>query len=381
MLSITSGCIPKPQKIVIYGPEGIGKTTFASKFPDPVFIDTEGSTYHMDVRRVRKPENWPELMETVRQFAASPGICRTLVLDTADWAEMLCIESVCDRYQKNSIESFSYGKGYTYVQEEFGRLLNTLTEVINAGMNVVITAHAKMRKFEQPDEMGAYDRWEMKLSKQVAPMVKEWADMVLFANFKTFSVAVDDKGKKRKAQGGKRVMYTSHHPCWDAKNRHGLPDELPLDYEKIRHCIEHDVPESAPTPQTVNYQTPVNLPQERVPEIPVMSTQNSSPAEPSAPITPTPKAPTSQQIPSMSQNTAPRDAPGDIPPKLLPLMLSTDITEDEIRTVFAEKGYYPKDTPWSVLQSEGFVDDWIIPYWTNIVDAIMTLRTNQSVPF
>ena len=58
-----------------------------------------------------------------------------------------------------------------------------------------------------------------------------------------------------------------------------------------------------------------------------------------------------------------------------------DITEDEIRAVFAEKGYYPKDTPWSVLQSEGFVDGWIIPYWTNIVDAIMTLRTNQSVPF
>ena len=83
----------------------------------------------------------------------------------------------------------------------------------------------------------------------------------------------------------------------------------------------------------------------------------------------------------MPQNTALRDAPGDIPPKLLPLMLSTDITEDEIRTVFAEKGYYPKDTPWSVLQSEGFVDGWIIPYWTNIVDAIMTLRTNQSVPF
>lgn len=233
MLNISSGRIEKPQKVVIYGPEGIGKTTFAAQFPDPVFIDTEGSTYHMDVKRTEKPQSWQQLMDQVKQIAGSPGICKTLVLDTADWAEMICTETICARFQKKGIEDFGYGKGYVFLQEEFGRLLNALTEVINAGMNVVLTAHAKMRKFEQPDEMGAYDRWEMKLSKQVAPMVKEWADMVLFANYKTYVVAADDKGKKHKAQGGKRVIFTAHHPCWDAKNRHNLPEELPLDYASL----------------------------------------------------------------------------------------------------------------------------------------------------
>lgn len=82
-------------------------------------------------------------------------------------------------------------------------------------MNVIITAHAKMRKFEQPDEMGAYDRWEMKLTRQVAPLLKEWSDMLLFCNYKTFVVTPDEG--KNKVQGGKRVIYTSHHPCWDAK--------------------------------------------------------------------------------------------------------------------------------------------------------------------
>ena len=60
-----------------------------------------------------------------------------------------------------------------------------------------------MRKFEQPDELGAYDRWELKLGKktssQISPLVKEWADMVLFANYKTYAVAVDKDGKKFKA--------------------------------------------------------------------------------------------------------------------------------------------------------------------------------------
>lgn len=382
MLSITSGCIRKPQKVVIYGPEGIGKTTFAARFPDPVFIDTEGSTYHMDVRRVRKPESWSELMETVRQFAASPDICRTLVLDTADWAEMLCIESVCSKYQKTGIEDFNYGKGYVFVQEEFGRLLNTLTEVVNAGMNVVLTAHAKMRKFEQPDELGAYDRWEMKLSKQVAPMVKEWADMVLFANYKTYSVAVDDKKKKHKAQGGKRVMYTSHHPCWDAKNRHGLPDELPLDYAQIAHYIEPDVPQTAgtanaePAPAvempTANYQAPVNLKQEIAPSVALTGAETT--ASPQASMA-------ASEPPVVMIDAAQRDAPGDIPPKLFALMQSAGVSDGEVRRVFAEKGYYPFDTPWPVLKAEGFVDGWIIPYWSQILDVIRNNRDNEPVPF
>lgn len=142
MLSITSGRIAKPQKVVIYGPEGIGKTTLASHFPDPVFIDTEGSTYHMDVKRTPKPQSWQELLSQVEQISRTPGICKTLVLDTADWAEMICAKSVVDKYQKKSIEDFGYGKGYTYLQEEFGGLLNAFTDVINAGMNVVLTAHA-----------------------------------------------------------------------------------------------------------------------------------------------------------------------------------------------------------------------------------------------
>lgn len=241
-LNITSGVVRRAQKVVIYGPEGIGKSTLASKFPGPLFIDTENGTQHMDVRRVDAPTSWAMLMETVRAVRDNPGVCGTLVLDTADWAEMLCVSYVTANAQVDSIESFSYGKGYVYLQEEFGRLLNLMSEVVDRGVHVVITAHAKMRKFEQPDELGAYDRWEMKLSKQVGPLLKEWCDFLLFANYKTFAVATqtDKKGKptKVKGQGGKRVMFTSHHPCWDAKNRVGLPEELPLDYAPLAQYFD-----------------------------------------------------------------------------------------------------------------------------------------------
>ena len=172
-----------------------------------------------------------ELLEEINYVIQNPGCCKTLTIDTIDWAEQLCTENILEKYGKNGIEDFGYGTGYVYVKEEFGRFLKLLDNVIEAGINVALAAHAQIRKFEQPDELGAYDRYELKLGKktssQTAPLVKEWADMVLFANYKTISVAVDKDGKKHKAQGGKRVMYTTHHPCWDAKNRHGLESELP----------------------------------------------------------------------------------------------------------------------------------------------------------
>lgn len=240
MLNISNGKINRAQKVVIYGAEGIGKTTFASRFPDPLFIDTEGGTAHIDVRRIEKPTSWEELISIIEEVASTAGVCGSLVIDTADWAEQICIADTCAKYKKAGIEEFGYGKGYTYVAEEFSNLLIACNKVIAAGINVVITAHAKMRKFEQPDEMGAYDRWEMKLSKQVAPLLKEWCDMLLFCNYKTFVVSAESSGTK-KAQGGKRVVYTSHHPCWDAKNRHNLPDEMELDYFKIAHIFEKDI--------------------------------------------------------------------------------------------------------------------------------------------
>lgn len=237
MIPITKGKIETAKKVVIYGAEGIGKSTLASQFPDPVFIDTEGSTKELDVARYPTPSSWSDIFDYVEDFAQEmPG--RTLVIDTADWTEQLCSKYVCKSLRVNGIEDVGYGKGYTYMKEEFAKLLKQCSALVDRGVNVVFTAHAQMRKFEQPDEMGAYDRWEMKLSKQCSPLLKEWADIVLFCNYKT-SLITDQNTKSKKATGGKRVMYASHHPCWDAKNRYGLPDQMNMDFGEIAHLFDY----------------------------------------------------------------------------------------------------------------------------------------------
>ena len=166
-----------------------------------------------------------------------------------------------------------------------------------------------MRKFEQPDEQGAYDRWEMKLSKQVAPLLKEWCDMLLFLNYKTYVVTSETNSKK--AQGGKRVMYTSHHPCWDAKNRHGLPAEMEMDFAGIAHLFKKPV-------------RPVSTPD---------------------------------------------DAQKKAVAQLRTLITESGISEKDLQKVVATKGHYSADTPIDNY-SEKFITGWCLKYFGQIINMV-----------
>lgn len=241
MIPITKGKIQTAKKVIIYGPEGIGKSTLAAQFPNPVFIDTEGSTKELDVARYPAPTYWSQIIEEAEDLLEERNFS-TLVIDTADWAEKLCIAETCSRLNVKGIEDVGYGKGYVYLYDDFQRVLTVCDKLVAAGINVVFTAHAQMRKFEQPDELGAYDRWEMKLTKKIAPLLKEWADIVLFCNYKT-TVITDQNTKSKKATGGSRVMYSTHHPCWDAKNRYNLPEQMEMSFEPLAALFDGVKPE------------------------------------------------------------------------------------------------------------------------------------------
>lgn len=380
-MEITRGKIPSAKKVVVYGPEGIGKSTFASHFPDPLYIDTEGSTKDMDVARLPEVSSWQMIMEEIEYVKTHPGVCKTLVIDTIDWAEQLCVEYICAKHRKSGIEDFGYGNGYVYTKEEFGRFLNKLEELVKTGVHVVLTAHAQIRKFEQPDELGAYDRYELKLGKktssQTSPIVKEWADMVLFANYKTFAVSVDDKGKKHKGQGGSRVMYTSHHPCWDAKNRYGLPDEVPFDFSSIAHIINGSTGTVKPVPVQKE-----NRP-EQSEQVPKEESKNPSIGDQqkndlqsgeqmSLPINPPEPSGTS---PGVWESD-----PKNIPKALLDLMQMNSVTEWDIQMAVSGRGYYPSDTPIENYDPD-FINGVLVGAWPQVFAMIQDIRKKQEIPF
>lgn len=316
-LRISTGTIPRAQKVVLYGVEGIGKTTLASQMPEALFIDTEGGTAFMDVKRIDGVNTWLDLLDAVREVAATPGVCRTLVIDTADWAEQKLVEWILKDKNVKSIEEVNggYGKGHVYMGEKFAELLKACDRVIDGGMNVVFTAHAQMRKQELPDEMGAFDRWELKLSKRCAPLLKEWADAVLFCNYKTIVITTDTN--TRKGAGGRRVIYTSHKPAFDAKNRHNLPDEMDMSYESI------------------------------------------------API-----------FAGMSRMEAPVSV--DTIDKLRARMDADGVDEDEVMALLAEKGKVAQGTTLEGL-TEGFCNGWLRTNWARVLKTLA--ETSEKVPF
>jgi hypothetical protein len=361
--SVTTGVQTAPVKTVLYGPEGIGKSTFASHFPDPVFIDTEGGTKRLNVARLPQPTSWAMLLDEVAEVRKGSVPCGTLVIDTADWAERLCIQAVCARAKVNGIEDFGYGKGYTYVKEEFSKLLDALEEVLNAGHNVVVLAHAAITKFEQPDAVGNYDRWGMKTSKQVAPLLREWCDMLLFANYKTVvEKAGSGPNAKNKASGGRRVLYTTHHPCWDAKNRFGLPEEVPFEYASIAHCLPGG---SAPAAtQTPVQHAPAPAPQPKhQPDADILPSPTPQPQPPHEEVPPALLTPDLIAL--------------GVPEKLAPLMSANNVTPEELQAVVGQRGYFPEDMPIRDYPAD-FVEGCLVAAWSQVLQMVLDSR---DLPF
>jgi hypothetical protein len=247
-MKIVKGKQQRPQRVVIYGVESVGKTTFASKFPNPLFLDIEGGSNHLAVDRVAV-STWKELGECIQE--ASRTDYETVVIDSADWAERLAVEDLLATSKKQSVEDFGFGKGWVMAAEKMSRFLTALDMLIDAGKHVVVLAHSKVQRTEPPDILAAYDRYELKLSKQSSPLVKEWADELWFFRFKT--KAVSQEGGKAKGVGGKeRVIYTTHSAAYDAKTRSGLAEELPMEWESVAHVFGKPAPKtSAPAVEII----------------------------------------------------------------------------------------------------------------------------------
>lgn len=373
-MTITRGPVRTAIKMLVYGPEGVGKTTFAAHVGGAVFIDTEGGTKHMDVARFDPPKTLEDAMEALECVKKDPEEFGAIVIDTVDWLEKLIFEAVCAEKKINNIEDLGYGKGYVYAKQKMQAILAALQEIADRGVHVVLVCHSIVRKFEQPDDMGAYDRYMLKLNeKNIAPIVKEWVDLMLFVNYKTDVIKGAD-GKTAKGRGGqKRVMYANHSACWDAKNRFGLPDEMPFDFEQIRHLfggerkpVEAREIEREPEPE--------KKPMERKMPTATVEVGGTVPALP-------------KEKPKKKGEKAPRpesmksDDPGkdSLLETLWKLMQKSGVEDPLIlQAVVAEKEYYDLTTQIRDYDSE-FISDVLIEAWDQVNKLCQTKIFN--LPF
>ncbi len=265
-MNIEKGIKPGPAKVVIYGPEGIGKTTLAAKFPKPLFLDLDNGSSRLDVDRVTGIDSFAMVKATLAELSHDTMGYKTIVIDTADKLEALIVEAIIntvprgDGRQVQGLEDYGYGKGYTYVAEWFGKLLDKLSILSKqTGLNIVFVSHAWQRKVESPGETNSYDHYELKLGKKAAPLLREWPDFLFFLNYDINIMKTADG--KNIAQGGQRCIYTSHTPYYDAKTRAELPERIRLDdkgiaqvfkglFEGVRKPIEPPKPEPKPVEES-----------------------------------------------------------------------------------------------------------------------------------
>ena len=240
VLNITRGRRHAAVRGTLYGIEGIGKTTLATQFPAPLVLDTEDGTNHLDVARA-SIHDWKTLTLALTELAVNAQGYQTIIIDSADWAERLLIEWLLKTSGKKSIEEFGFGKGYTMLAEHWTRFLASCDVLIGQGVNVVFVAHSSVKRTSPPDQTDGYDRYELKLTKQVSPLLREWCDLLLFCNYRTKLVEGSDG--RLKATGGKeRIMHAEHSAAWDAKNRFGLPAEMPMNIGQLESIFAGPAP-------------------------------------------------------------------------------------------------------------------------------------------
>ncbi len=237
-LDLITGVLATARRVLFYGTHGIGKSTFAAKAPDAVFIDTEGGLDNIDCKRFPRAESFVDVLQQCEKLIKEKHKFKWLAIDTLDWCQQLVYRRVCELAGKDSIEDFAYGKGYTQALDQWQLLIDVLERLRSERqVNVLLISHAQITKHYPPD-VESYDRYEPRLHKHASALWQEWCDEVLFASYKVLTRS-EDQGfgnKRAKAIGGERVIRCTEKPAWLAKNRLSMPDEIRWGFE---HYAEH----------------------------------------------------------------------------------------------------------------------------------------------
>lgn len=223
---------PKPPRIIVHGPHGVGKTTLLASLPNPVAVQTEDGLGLLDIPHFPLATSYADVIDALKAVGED-GSFNSLLFDSLDHLDLLIHAEACRRNGWTSITQPDYGKGYGEIVplwREFMALINSLRNDCN--MVIGMTAHSVVRTFADPEQAG-YDRYEIKLTKtksvDIAGLVQESADMVLFANFDTATSELKSDNKRVIGKGaGTRSLYSEKRPAFDAKNRHKLPAKTAL---------------------------------------------------------------------------------------------------------------------------------------------------------
>ena len=244
MAAVTRGKAEAPIRVVLYGTEGVGKSTWAADAPAPIFLPVEQGTRHLNVARFPRLRSWGDLIDALDSLENEPHECKTAIIDTLDALEPIVWDRTCqsrlaDGGKKvSNIEEYGFAKGYVYALDLWRELVERLDRLSEKrGMGVVLIAHAALVTVKSPDTED-FGRFDLKIHHKASALLREWADHVLFASTE---VALRKVNNRTKVIGlGDRVLHTTSAPGWVAKSRGNVPPVLPLSFEAWSSALRGD---------------------------------------------------------------------------------------------------------------------------------------------
>ena len=275
------------------------------------------------------------------------------------------------------------------LEERFVQLFDALTRLTRTGVNVVGVAHAQVKRTELPDELGSYDRYTMKLRRRCEAYAKEWADAVLFMNLKTV-IADRDRAGKGKARAGKRMIYTQRNPARDAKNRWGLPDEIPADIQYILPHLykrgqseERSAGAGSFVPPAHTAAAPSDARQklqEAAQRVQMNKATENMPETINAPQERTQPQIAPSQVEEFVEphpDFSPWEGREDL--RKLDLLLKTSgVAREELEQAVIKRGWYPAGSTLESFSTD-FVNGTLIPHWnSSVLPYILTQRTEKE---
>lgn len=239
LANVTRGRLHAPLRVLLYGGEGVGKSTFAMRAPNPVFLGRENGTEELDVARLPEPRDWTDVLEAIDLLQREEHDYRTLVLDPVNWLEPLCWAHVCKASGWRSIEEPGYGKGYDAALDEWRKLITALERLWETRkMHVLLVAHATVKGFNNPESADTFDRYQVAMNPKAAGLLKQWCAAVLFAKHELHTRKDGATKRVIGVASGARKLFTEWSAAYDAKNRYNLPESLPLSWEDFWAAVE-----------------------------------------------------------------------------------------------------------------------------------------------
>ncbi len=226
---VQTGIVDRPISVLVHGGPGCGKSTFAAGSPDPVFIDADNRSAHLNVRRYI-PSSWDDVLDGFRLAAKGELKCGTLVVDTLDQVELLLWKDLAAKHNVETIEDVGGGwqKGYVAALAEWRRLCAAIDAVRARGINTVLVAHSQVKTFQNPAGEN-YDRWEVQLDKRAHKLLTARVDGVGFAAFDTVIVKSKEGKAKAKSSGIARLSFAPSAAC-ETKRFARFPESCELSW-------------------------------------------------------------------------------------------------------------------------------------------------------